>query len=256
MQVVDWFVRNAWYNHEATFRVQPISDRTLLHVCHVASWNAAEQVLAQLPQLASTPVAVDCIAGSLRSEWSWLNAPDNTIASILVRLQGTELEVDWMTKDIKQAWSSLGLKSFEEITNTNLEFALNSITTFPARPFGTKTASVLSIKIAIPPSQVTHFCELLLTNHSRCEIFVNAGSGILYVRIEGIDSQQASQLILSTLRPKAILLGGNVIVLESNTDGITDQVRWGERTDSSVWMERIKKVMDPQGILNPGRFSF
>ena len=63
-------------------------------------------------------------------------------------------------------------------------------------------------------------------------------------------------MLVGKLRPAAVQLGGSLVVVRSNLEGLTPHLVWGGRTDATVLLERIKHKFDPQNILNPGRFIY
>jgi glycolate oxidase FAD binding subunit len=87
----------------------------------------------------------------------------------------------------------------------------------------------------------------------------HAGSGIItsYLLEDAGDSARIPAIIalIGKLAAEALKQGGNLVV-ESCPREVKETVSvWGETRSDYVVMRRLKEKMDPQGVLNPGRFA-
>jgi glycolate oxidase FAD binding subunit len=91
-----------------------------------------------------------------------------------------------------------------------------------------------------------------------CALISHSGNGILYgyalVGKNGRWKTETMVKLIKKLTSEAVKNEGNVVV-ESSPFSIKKKVDvWGKRKDDYLVMRRLKKQIDPAGILNPGRF--
>jgi glycolate oxidase FAD binding subunit len=88
------------------------------------------------------------------------------------------------------------------------------------------------------------------------QIVAHAGNGIVYCRLPQTENLSREKLLsfVDWLRILAKQLGG-YLVIEAIDPTLKDRVDvWGHVGSSFPLMKRLKATLDPQGILNPGRF--
>jgi glycolate oxidase FAD binding subunit len=88
------------------------------------------------------------------------------------------------------------------------------------------------------------------------EIVAHAGNGILYCRLPQRENLSREKMLsfVDWIRILAKKLGGYVVI-EAIDPALKDRVDvWGHIGNSFLLMKRLKETLDPQGILNPGRF--
>lgn len=242
---------------QLTLRVRPKSEANDWMTCSAKNFSHAETLLANLTRSATSPVAINLVAGSTNTVFKSLN-PENKIL-LAVQLQGTEVECNWMLKTLDQEWKSGEANDIQVIPDEKAECLNQAITAFPDAGLQLNQNDfkpTLSVKITIPPSKVTSICEQLLSLDPECAILSHAGSGIVYVHFCGLNVHEASNAILHQVRPATIQCGGFAVLLSTPKEGFTRQDVWGPRTASQIWMEKVKQQLDPNAILNPGRFLF
>ena len=91
-----------------------------------------------------------------------------------------------------------------------------------------------------------------------CAITSHSGNGILFTYFltdqNGRSKTETLMKLIKKLTSEAVKNGGNLVV-ESSPFSIKKKVDvWGRSRSDSQIMRRIKKQIDPAGILNPGRF--
>ena len=112
------------------------------------------------------------------------------------------------------------------------------------------------MKIAVPPSALLATIADLRAHDGACTIQAHAASGIVVARFADFAAADVSKWLLGKLRPTAVERGGSVVVLQTKLEGLAPHIVWGNRTDATVLMERVKREFDPHNVLNPGRFIF
>jgi FAD/FMN-containing dehydrogenase len=91
-----------------------------------------------------------------------------------------------------------------------------------------------------------------------CAFISHSGNGILYTYVlgkgEGRSRMESLVKFIKKLIFEAAKNEGN-LVIESSPSSVKKKVNpWGKSRGDALIMRRIKKQIDPRGILNPGRF--
>ena len=111
-------------------------------------------------------------------------------------------------------------------------------------------------KFSVLPSQLSEFCALVeracAAERMRWQV-VGQGVGVGVVRLEA-PSEQALPAALTSLCQETEGLGGTFVVLDAPASVKARMEVWGAAGDAQPLMLRVKQQLDPEGILNPGRF--
>jgi len=91
-----------------------------------------------------------------------------------------------------------------------------------------------------------------------CGLICHSGNGVLYSYVfagKGVRSQKESLLNLIREFSSVAVKNEGHLVVESAPPDIKKRIDvWGEPRGDYEIMRRLKKEIDPKGILNPGRF--
>jgi glycolate oxidase FAD binding subunit len=128
------------------------------------------------------------------------------------------------------------------------------------RDFPVSGEATLRCKVSLLSSQIAPFCktveEEMTVRRLSVQIVAHAGNGIVYCRLPQTENLSREKLLsfVDWLRILAKQLGG-YLVIEAIDPTLKDRVDvWGHVGSSFPLMKRLKETLDPQGILNPGRF--
>ena len=128
------------------------------------------------------------------------------------------------------------------------------------RDFPVSGEAALRCKVSLLPSQIAAFCKAVEeetpVRDLSVEMVVHAGNGILYFRLPQRENPSREKLLsfVDWIRILAKKLGGSVVI-ETIDPALKDRVDvWGHVGSSFPLMKRLKETLDPQGMLNPGRF--
>lgn len=118
----------------------------------------------------------------------------------------------------------------------------------------------LRCKATVLPGQVAPFCTEVETEAAArglsAHFLAHAGNGLVYCRFPQLDSAPVDKLLsfIDWLRILARRLEGYVVI-EDIDPTLKERVDvWGYVGGSLPLMKRLKETLDPNGILNPGRF--
>ena len=242
---------------QLALRLKPLPEQSATVVASCPDSQAAEAILSRLVQLPAPPVAIDLLVGSAWSREALPNGNGLRIATLAVRVEGTEAETAALAESVQyELWSGGGadvrvLEPAEAATlwSHQVEFSARGATAM-------SDSATLVLKIAVPPSALTTVVSELRTFDPACTIQAHAASGVLVVRFAEFPAADLSTVLVGKLRPAVGQLGGHTVVVSTTLDGLTPHMVWGPRTDATVLMERIKRQFDPHDILNPGRFVY
>lgn len=237
---------------QITLKTKPIPERSALLSCELPNLELAERLLSAIIDSRTTPVAVELLTGPMWREHASLGMlTAGGACRLVVGLEGTAPEVDWMIGQLAAEWRELGVPTAHVISDesaTKLWETLNEFSGFPDAP--------LVLKAGVLPSRVTEFVAKVREVDPQASIQAHAGNGIVIARFEQFSPGDISNALLGRLRPAAQLSGGSAIVLSSNVEGWTRQAWWGGIGAAAPWMQKVKHQFDPGNLLNPGRFAY
>ncbi len=246
---------------QLALKVKPLPESTGTVVAACADAATAGILLDRLATLPAPPVAIDYL---LSPNWQVPTTTRSRQAEIgphsphlVIRVEGTQAETDWLADQIQTALQQAGGMSVALLTPNDAGALWKRQIEFADRGAGdVPDNSPLVIKIAVPPSTVTKLVAQIVAFDPDCSIQAHAGSGVIIARFAKFGHSDLTPVLVGKLRPAAVKLGGSLVVASSTLDGLTPHLIWGGRTDAIVLMENIKRKFDPRNILNPGRFVY
>jgi glycolate oxidase FAD binding subunit len=128
------------------------------------------------------------------------------------------------------------------------------------RDFPVAQDTALGCKISILPTRVAAFCaavqEEARSRGFSARLLAHAGNGILYSRFAQGENTTPEKVLslVDWLRILVKKLHGYMVV-ETVDSALKERIDvWGHIGVTFPLMKRLKETLDPQGILNPGRF--
>lgn len=241
---------------QLTLKLKPIPERAAFLVCPIATGDDAEKLLAALVHSATTPVAVELLAGP-----SWSDDPALVAAGVsaypsafflAVGFEGTDAEVRWMTQQLGREWWDLGVGTHQTLFDSDATDLLDRLTEFPASP-----GAPMVLKASIVPSGVTAFLATAREFDPRCSVQAHAGNGIVLVRLSQTPMKGITKGIIGKMQSAAAACGGTLVILSSSAGmEATQQSVWGRLSSPQPVMTSVKREFDPRNILNPDRFAY
>jgi glycolate oxidase FAD binding subunit len=119
--------------------------------------------------------------------------------------------------------------------------------------FQTCADDPLTFEANLRPSQCMAFAER--ATQLGVAVQVHAGNGLVIGQLlDEAATIDHSTAILNELRPLARSQGGNLVVLHCDAEWKARMPMCGDAEHSWPLMKQLKRKLDPQGLLNPGRF--
>lgn len=237
---------------QVTLKLKPIPEHSALLACSVQDGAAAERLLAALARSETTPVAVELLAGPAWDDEPSLRGLEHSPSRLylLVGLEGTVPEVEYMVRQLSSEWRALGVES---------PLAVGESAALWRRlvEFSAEGTSPLVLKASVVPSGVTAVVEAARRLDPQCSIQAHAASGIVLIKLAKFPEQGLSRALVGQLQPAAAAHRGSLVVL-SNPAGteMTHQSVWGAIDVPLELMSEVKRKFDPKDILNRGRFVY
>ena len=217
----------------ATFKLAPVAEASRTVQATLSEAGQVDRVLAGLLAQGSTPTAV---------ELAW------PPAAMLVRFESIAPVV---AEQAEQA-AALVREGGGAADVLEAEAEAEAWRRHEARVFGEEGTVV---KLVVLPSDLTvtlAWLDEAARRHSAdCELVGRAGLGVLYLRLAGPVSAQAS--LVRELRERIDPGRGSAVIRQAEGELRNLLDVWGPLGDGFLLMQQVKRQFDPGAILNPGR---
>ena len=241
---------------QVTLKVKPIPPASALVACGLRDLEQAEQLLAALVTSRTAPAAIELLVGpAWRGEEALeqveIGQDGPRFGCLVVGLEGTAAEVQWMTATLADEWRALGVESHLLLPD-QAESLWQRLREFPA-----DREAPLVAKLSVPPSRMIDLVRLAIEIQPDCSIQAHAGNGVMILRMPSFPSGGLSRLWVGRLQAAATNARGSAVILScSQTSELTRQAVWGSTGDAVMLMEAVHRQFDPKNILTPGRFVY
>jgi glycolate oxidase FAD binding subunit len=231
---------------QLTLKVRPCPETSAIAWGVFSSLKDAAAAVDSLNTSASRPMAIELLnPTAARMIGGPLDLPLGDVEWIVaIGLEDNRASVLWQIERLREELQqpSLAVREGEEAAPL-----WTALTDFQALRPGTVTMTA-----NVPPSAVAEFVSSLESD--RWAVQTHAGNGI--VRAHSIADVALEPLAkeLDGLRKSAVGFGGNLTLSRCPTDWKPRLKVWGDPRPDWKLAEGIKNALDPQGVLNPGRF--
>jgi len=248
---------------EMTFRLMPLPEKmeTLLFGFH--SLAAAHGFVNSILKTRLLPAALETMNTAAFAALGFTEAPDVSAGRFVVAisLEAFAPAVDRMEREmLKMAKDNGAESSAVLVEHKHLQFWL--AVSDQASRLGAKYGNLVRAKVNYRISQwkdILEFADTALTalkiDHT---LQAHSGSGICLINLlmdedaDGLKQQAAS--FLEELLQLSRHAGGNTVIQTAPTDMKPKLKIWGETGSDFVAMQQLKKQLDPNGVMAPGRF--
>ncbi len=230
-----------------TLKLRPIPESTTILWATFDRLSMIDQALARLTTSAARPVALDLL--DARAAIAVAADAGHDLPShrpvLCIGVEGTLRETAWQIETLKSELTPIGPRELIPISDddaTKMWFALSE--------FQVPSDSPLTFKANLLPSRTVEFVDA--AERAGCTLQAHAGSGIIMGHFpDSITTEAAAAEILARLRSLARPAKGNVIVVECDGSWKNSLPLFGDPEPGWPWMQRLKRELDPQNLLNP-----
>ena len=240
---------------QVTLRLKPAPDCRRWMACAVRTLAEAEERLAALTFSKITPSSIELLAGDVwqaEPALAGMAGDDRAEAYLLLELEGTAPEVQWMQQQLSSEWQRGGAKLTHAIADDSASRLEHRLAEFPSRE-----GAPLVLQICVPPSKTARMFQALRTVDPACDLLAHAGNGVILARLSEVPNGGLTRVLVGQLQPLASSFLGHVVVLSHSSDlEMTRQCVWGATNEPVDLMASVKRQFDPENRLNPGRFLY
>ena len=248
---------------EMTFRLMPLPEKMETLLFGFDSLAAAHGFVNRILKTKLLPAAVETMNAAAYAHLGFTGAPDFSPGRFVVSisLEAFAPAVDRMEREMLQMAKDNGAESSAVLVeHKHLQFWL--AVSDQATSLDTKYRNLIRAKINYRMSQwknVLEFADNALTalniDHT---LQAHSGSGICLINLlldEKADGlKQKAPAFLEDLLQLSRRFGGNTVIQNAPTDMKPKLKIWGDIGSDFVAMQLLKKQLDPNGVMSPGRF--
>ena len=248
---------------EMTFRLMPLPEKMETLLFGFNSLAAAHGFVKNTLKTKLLPAAIETMNAAAYDHLGFTGAPDFSPGRFVVAisLEAFVPAVDRMEREMLKMAKDNGANSsslFGEHEHLQFWLAVSD----QASSLDAKYSNLIRAKVNYRISQwkdIFEFADNALTalkiTHT---VRAHCGSGICLINLlmdDGADGlKQKAAAFLEELLQLSGKAGGNTIIQNAPTDMKPKLKIWGETASDFVAMELLKKQLDPNGVMSPGRF--
>ena len=234
---------------QVTLKLRPIPETSALHWIRFKSLSQIELALQKLSLSATRPIAVEVLnasaAGLIRN--ATRHTSNLTDPVLCVGVEGSSAEVTWQLDTLGQELAEFHPEEKLPLTGTDADRLWSALTDFP-----TCADDPLTFQANVRPSRCIEF--LSRANELGVAVQAHAGNGIVIGQLsDEVASSDRAASIVTELRTLARSGQGNLRVLHCEPGWRSVLSMYGDTEPGWPLMEKLKRQLDPHGLLNPGQ---
>jgi glycolate oxidase FAD binding subunit len=231
---------------QVTLKLKPLPENRAAVSCCLAA-DQMEPMLARLNRSQIRPVGIELLGGSASTLFEPLLGAATTGWRLILLFEETAPANAWQLelcqRELRDA-KALDLRTVAAAEYTQL---LDQLVDWQANAPGQTI-----FKANLLPSMVANLCQAATQHFPDVALLAHAGNGIVWGALPEMDYAKVHEG-LATLRRLVGSHAGNLTVPRCPPDWKDKLGVWGApRGDWSI-MEKLKRKLDPENILNPGR---
>ena len=244
---------------QLTFKLKPIPQTSAMLMSCFEDYDELDIVLERLLTSETRPVVMEVLnskaARSIdqhlqsHSPPQSLRLPTENHPLLLLKLEGTEQDVNWQSEQLQSELNQFGPVEMQ-LWNKEAEQSVSSaMIAFPT------WKSPLVFQASLRPSATLEFSEIATRNE--ISLISHAGNGIVLGHLpQQCSALKESKELLASLQEFVDAEGGTLKILSCDSAWKESLPVWGASKNSWRLMQKLKEQLDPHNRLNPGRFRF
>ena len=237
---------------QVTLKLRPIPESTRWLWAGFSQFREIESTLERLLLSATRPIAIEVLDATAAAEIA-AEARTSLPAGcpvLWLAFEGSASEVAWQLDAIQKELNALRPRELIITPDAESDGLWNALTEFEV-----SAEEPLTFKANMLPSRAMEFMEL--ATREEISVQAHAGNGIVIGHLpDRITSPLVAAECLTPLRKFARQHHGNLIILNSPDIWKPDIPTWGAPEPSWPLMQKLKEQLDPQDLLNRGRFIY
>jgi glycolate oxidase FAD binding subunit len=234
---------------QVTLKLRPLAESRRISWMQFAEAAELESALERLTSSATRPVAIELLnsraARAIRAE-SKVELPVDGF-SLAIVFEGSARDCDWQIKTLESELSAARAVARANFGDSDAAAVWESLVQFQAASDDPAT-----IAASMTASGVVDFVKVATSVD--VAIQAHAGNGIVIGHLPDrcVDASSARSVI-SSLRQQVAAVRGSVVLWNCDDSWKAPGDVFGQPSLAWSWMTRVKKSLDPHGLLSPGR---
>ncbi len=237
---------------QVTLKLRPIPESTRWLWASFSNFKQIEVTLEKLLLSATRPIALEVLDASAAAEIAAeARTSLPTEGPVLgLAFEGSAREVAWQLDALQSELRPHNPRQMVITPEAEGDGLWNALTEFEIT-----AEEPLTFKANLLPSRTMEFLEL--ATREQISVQAHAGNGIVIGHLpDRVTSAQTAAGLLTPLRQFVRQHHGNLIIVNAPETWKQEIPTWGEPEASWPLMQKLKDQLDPQDLLNRGRFIF
>lgn len=237
---------------QVTLKLRPIPEASRWLWAGFSRFSEIEAAIQKLLLSATRPIAMEVLdptaAAEIAAEARTALPVDGPVLGLAY--EGSLREVAWQIETLQTELQPFHPRQVVLTPDGETDGLWNALTEFEV-----PAEEPLTFKANLLPSRTMEFLEL--ASREQISTQTHAGNGIVIGHLpDRVTTAQVAAEVLAPLREFARQFHGNLVIVNSPDAWKQNIPTWGTPEPSWPLMTRLKEQLDPQDLLNRGRFIF
>lgn len=232
---------------QVTLKLRPIPESTAMLWAAFPDFEAIDRALQRLGSSAARPVIVDVLTPAAARQIAAESRLDLATANpvLLLGVEGSGRETDWQVQTLKDELAEAA--GLDVVRAEDAQRLLQALTEFPVG-----SEEPLTFRASLPPSRAIELLEQ--SRRAGVTACAHAGNGIVTGHLpDDVTAARRARDVLAPLAELARRARGSLVVVNCDDAWKSELPVFGDPPPAWDLMQRLKRQLDPLGLLNPGR---
>jgi len=236
---------------QLTLRLRPVPESRHWVWCRLGSADDVEPALERLNASATRPLAIEVL--NAKAAWQVQTHRTESLPCdgwvLGIAFEGSDAECHWQAAQVKEELASYSVLDVVDVRRDEAQELWTAFVEYQAT-----SDDPLTFKATLPPSRVMQFAKE--ADARQIAVQAHAGSGIVVGHFpDAVGTVEEAAGALAPLRTIAEQHGGALVILSCDAGWKSALSVYGTPRAEVDLMRRIKRTLDPAGLLNPNHFG-